>query len=252
MNEFLNILVNEWDRLSPSKKNDPAAALGLVVRMCAVLVEKGTHYAPEDEQYVGYYTVSGILELCKVPGCHKITLINRGVFDIWVVVTEQATGKRLIDEGMDALFPIEFATNLKKDQRGRIVLVSQKLLCFDVSENVPVTEMMYGSSSVYVPDMNVLDFVWNVLYLKLSTPKKLIEWVRCERSTTYFLDNASVKTLISQGRHEVYAATELEDTAYALKSIIKVVDAVYSKIIENTYATENTDCKSDDEDIDIE
>ena len=252
MNEFLDLLHKEWSHLSPLKKLDPSAALDQVARMCRVLVDNGRHFAPKDETYTGCYTVSGMLESHGVSGRHRISLINYGVFDIWKVITEQASGKRLTDQEMDALFPIEFATNLKKDG-DTVRLVSQKLLCFDASHKVPEYVMEYGNSRCYMPDMYILDFVWNILYLKLSTPKKLIEWVRSVRSSTYLLDDCNVQVLISQGRHEVYATTELDDTVSALKSITKVVDVVYSIIIENTRLLVENDMKSDDdEEIDIE
>lgn len=251
MNAFLKLLLGEWGRSSRSQQRDPSFSLDLVARVCAVLVDKGKHYVVEEETYTGYHTVSRILKCHGVPGIHRITLINQGVFDVWQAVVEHASGKRFVNDGMDALFPIEFATNLKKYD-GHIVLVSQKMLCFDASQNVPLVMMEYGSEGEYVPDMNILDFVWNVLFLKLSTPKDLITWTRSENSSTLFLDETGVNTLIAKGVHEVYAKGELDDTAYALMSIAKIIDAMYSSIKTVQDCKESNEQRSENEEIDIE
>lgn len=188
-----------------------------VIRYCETLLEKNEHYVlNEKEVYAAWYSVSRVLNEPV-----NIDMVYPSVLELWQML-RQYQGKPAPD--LDTLFPIEFATNMMK-RGGRVHLVSSKYLCLPYPRDESIVNGW--SSSSLVADEGLLDFVWNVMYLKLKRPEDIKAFV-CQRGDGYLLTPEQSATLVTQGKHEVYQESELSDTREAVKEITTILDGMVS------------------------
>jgi len=183
-----------------------------VVRACEVLVSRGSHYQPDSSQiYSGYYSISKILG----DNAGTWDTLLPGLVDQWKCA--RALQKRPVSSGeFETLFCYEFATNLVISD-GKISLVSQKSLALPFGNECVLN---WGSDSPEV-DADILDFIWNVLYLKLKTSKDIVSFVKqCDTGgDAELLTPEEVQTLLLSGKHEIFSEESLSDTKEALSEM---------------------------------
>lgn len=192
-----------------------ANSLQNVVALCNELVEENTHYIIDSKHvYKGYYSASRVLG-----GSVPIDTIRLGVVDFWMTLQEYE-GKK---PDFDALFPIEFATNVLI-QDGVVSLVSRKLLCL----SYPYPEEF----SVDHTKQNIIDFIWNVLNLELRTSEELIQFFQQEKNG-YLLTPDECVVLVEHGKHEIFKEEDLWDTRDAVSSMVALCGDLNRRITRN-------------------
>jgi len=189
-----------------------------VVRACDILVSRNSHYQSDSSQvYTGYYTVSTILE---ETGAWDTLL--PGLVDQWKCA--RALQHRPVFSGeFDTLFSYEFATNvIRRD--AKVLLVSQKSLALPFG----YTECVLNWDGTQI-DEDIMDFVWNVLYLKLKTPTEIVSFVKANNHTdAELLTPEEVHVLVTSGKHEIFSDESLSDTKEAVSEMKCMIENILS------------------------
>lgn len=191
-----------------------------VLDVCSVLLDNDQHYQSDTTQiYCGYYTVNMIL---GNGSAGKLETLLPGLVDNWRCARD-FQGCSVSQEACDLLFPPEFATNMVNRQ-GTVYLVSEK--CVALSFPSPELTLMWGSDKPQV-DQFVLDFIWNVLYLKLKTPKQILEFVSLKQCDTNLLTPDEINVLLHKGKHEIFDEVCMADTKEAVSEMKNMVQHMH-------------------------
>jgi hypothetical protein len=159
-----------------------------IMEVCGTYVENNTFYSKK--WYAGYMT----------------PIFPRTIVDIWRV----QKGGLYCHKLRYSIGRPEFATNLVKTRQG-LCLVSNKYIGVEVNytEEVRLRDGFCGlCKSDPSPCEDMVDFVWNVLFLELVTPERLAEFVKgehLENTDVYLLNRDDVECLIVNGYHANYS-----------------------------------------------
>jgi len=193
-------------------------SLYIIVNHCNTLAKNRQHYISDNKEvYDAYYTVTSLVGNNESTAVN-VPLLTRSMVEFWMMI-EAFKGNTV---QLESVFPFEYATNLKK-MDDKVVLTSTKYLCLAY----PRDECLLNgwSSECPVADGNVIDFFWNVLYLRLKTPQDIVRFVSSVEDG-YLLTDDEQRALIEQGKHEIFEQTALEETRNALKEILTALRTI--------------------------
>jgi hypothetical protein len=197
---ILATVLKKWNA-SPDKT--PATAILLTAKAC-VSAKKAT----SDPTYTG----------SAIPD-H----ISKSTLDIYCAMRAKA-GVPLSDNVIDrALFP-EYATNMSWSN-GTLNLVTTKYVGMEV---LPGTETIMDDAPS--PSDALIDFLFNVLRLKLCTVKDIQEFVNQDvfrRAKAYLLSDDDVRTLVAQGIHERFDDEAIADSMMVVQECEKTMRALF-------------------------
>jgi hypothetical protein len=183
--------------------------------VCRDLIRDKLHYhGVVSDMYTGYYTPGSVL------GIGHMMTVRPGILDVWKTYREWDHNS---DVNIDDVFPIEFATNMKKNADGSISLLSNKRMCLDVHEYI---EIRMDWTQNGMPDDMLLDFLWNVMHLKLRSSRQIIAFVSdtTDDRDEYLLSEDNVTDLIQNGKHvKVPLQQPLIDALHDINSIMKSI-----------------------------
>jgi len=210
-----------------------------------LLVSLKKHYVvQQDEVYSGRYTLSSILGTKSPIG----DFIEPYLLNHFIALK----GQYGVQIDQDRAFPVEFATNMRITEEGTIVLVSTCRLGIRQEED----EYILSWNSVpgcAAPDHMLIDFLWNVLYLKLATVEDIERFLsgttdskkKRIRTSTVLLDDNQQKELIAKGSHETFSEESLNDqTRVVCKQFVDYINMQH--MMMSSPATPDLDFNIDD------
>jgi hypothetical protein len=130
-------------------------------------------------------------------------VVPRGVFDMWRCVSGYDTRF----QNVNAFGQPEFITNMVKTPAGDIYLMCNKFIGVEYNVNVEVWHQSVLCNADPSPGIDAVDFVWNVLFLKLASEEKIKQFVATAVSEdTYLLGRGDMMHLVRDGVHSEFDA----------------------------------------------
>ena len=186
------------------------------VEACSKLLRSGATSYTEEPVYTG----SKIFHSDHCPGYTQVTAA--AVHELHRL--HEIKGEPLSKEHMDSeIFFVEYPTNLKKIGNQHVELVSTKYIAM---EQQPGVESVCDFDSEHPrPSLQLVDFIWNCLALKLVTAEDILRFVdqhqqQGQFAVTYLLDREQEERLIESGVHEEFADDALVDTQDVFAKIV--------------------------------
>lgn len=186
-----------------------------VVHMCHKLVQKNQSFCYYPNQLYG-----STLMLCAVVGeeC-PVTSVPTVALQQWKVARSMERRPVCIE----SLFPVEFATNMKVVGHN-VFLTSDQRLFLSARDEV-FCGWSTQNNTCSCPYL--VDFLWNILYLKLKQPQEIIEFVRNRDRGHVLLTHSEMSLLRRNGVHVMRPLQQ--DTAEAVKELYRIMkDWAYS------------------------
>ena len=204
---FKEVVHELWSKV-PSSDRTHAKAVEICIdsyEQTSVLIE---------DTYIGHAKIEG------GPGETVLDQVTASILENHAAY-KALQGFPLSNDYVDRVFCPEYATNLVW-RNGRLELVSIKYIGTDLLPGQMAAMDIVVTKGFPIIDDYFMEFVWNVLRLKLRGPAALQDFVEmnCDpRFYCYLLDDEDVQKLAKEGTHERFADDDIADTLALLRDI---------------------------------